>query len=215
MKFAEPNMRKSDVLNIIVYAPAIIYFCGCALKDTDNRYSMTQATVQQPYAGQEVTQTSASRLSSPDRKSSLYPNELAPGKSGSGSAPEADFTQRLQGGVLVRFELGLIVVKPTAQPDSLQSTALTTDAIITSSVRSKIAGGSQLQARNFEIQTDNGVVTIHAKAESLDQAAAVINLALALPRLSRRPTACRFAQTFPPQPHCAHPIFSDFANLLP
>ena len=68
-----------------------------------------------------------------------------------------------------------------APPESLQPTALTTDAIITSSVRSKIAGESQLSAENFEIQTDDGVVTIHAKGESLDQAAEMINLALGVP----------------------------------
>jgi hypothetical protein len=92
----------------------------------------------------------------------------------------ADFSQRLQGGILIRFEFGLIVVKPTEPPESLQPTALTTDAIITSSVRSKIAD-SQLLPQNFQIQTDAGVVTIHAKGESLDQAAEVINLALCVP----------------------------------
>jgi hypothetical protein len=93
----------------------------------------------------------------------------------------ADFSQRLQGGILIRFEFGLIVVKPTEPPESLQPTALTTDAIITSSVRSKIAGQSQLLLQNFQIQTDAGVVTIHAKGESLDEAAEVINLTLGVP----------------------------------
>jgi hypothetical protein len=92
----------------------------------------------------------------------------------------ADFSQRLQGGILIRFEFGLIVVKPTEPPESLQPTGLTTDAIITSSVRSKIAD-SQLLPQNFQIQTDAGVVTIHAKGESLDQAAEVINLTLGVP----------------------------------
>ena len=68
-----------------------------------------------------------------------------------------------------------------AAPGTLQPTALTTDAIITSSVRSKIAGQSQLPPGDFEIQTDDGVVTIHSKEESLDQAAEVINLALCVP----------------------------------
>jgi hypothetical protein len=94
---------------------------------------------------------------------------------------QADFSERLQGGMLLRFEFGLIVVKPTAPPGSLQPTALTTDAIITSSIRSKIAGLSQLVPGNFEIQTDAGVVTIHSKGDSLDQAAEVINLVLGVP----------------------------------
>jgi hypothetical protein len=181
MKFAEPNMRKSDALNVVLCAPAIICFCTSAIKDAANRYSMTQATVQQRDDGQVKTQTPAFPGSSPDPKARPFSGELVPGKFGSRCKTEADFSQRLQGGVLVRFESGLIVVKPAVQPDSLRSTALTTDAIITSSIRSKIADWSQLQARNFDIQTDNGVVTIHAKGESLDQAATVINLALAVP----------------------------------
>ena len=36
--------------------------------------------------------------------------------------------------------------------------ALTTDAIITSAVRSRIAGESELPPQNFEIQTDAGIV---------------------------------------------------------
>jgi BON domain len=174
-------MRKSDALNVVLCAPAIICFCTSAMKDAGNRYSMTQATVQQRDGGQVKTHTPAFHISSPDPKACPFSGELVPDKWGSGCTTEADFSQRLQGGVLVRFQSGLIVVKPAVQPDSLRSTALTTDAIITSSIRSKIADGSQLQARNFDIQTDNGVVTIHAKGESLDQAATVINLALAVP----------------------------------
>jgi hypothetical protein len=98
---------------------------------------------------------------------------------------QADFSQQLQGGIVLRFEFGLIIVKPTAPPESPQPTALTIDAIITSSVKSKIAGQSQLPSRNFEIQTDDGVVTIHSKGESLDQAAKVINLALEVPEVRR------------------------------
>jgi hypothetical protein len=105
------------------------------------------------------------------RSGTIYSTETA----------ETEFSRQLQGGILLRFESGLIVVKPTDSPASLQPTALTTDAIITSSVKSKIADQSQLRTRNFEIQTDNGVVTIRAKEESLEDAAAIINLALGVP----------------------------------
>ncbi len=87
--------------------------------------------------------------------------------------------------MLLRFEFGLIVVKPTAPPGSLQPTALTTDAIITSSIRSKIVGQPELVPGNFEIETDAGIVTIHSKGDSLDQAAEVINLALGVPDVRR------------------------------
>jgi hypothetical protein len=100
-----------------------------------------------------------------------------------GETSETDFSRRLLGGTLLRFESGLIVVKPTDPPVSLQPTALTTDAIINSSVKSKIADRSQLRTRSFEIQTDNGVVTIRAKEESLEDAAEVINLALSIPEV--------------------------------
>jgi hypothetical protein len=98
-----------------------------------------------------------------------------------GYSAQANFSQRLAGGILRHFEFGLIIVDSTAAPGTLQPTALTTDAIITSSVRSKIAGQSQLPPGDFDIQTDDGVVTIRSKEESLDQAAAVINLALCVP----------------------------------
>jgi len=174
-------MPKLDALNLFLLASAIICFCGFVLYDNDTGYSMTQATVQQPYADERITQTSASELISPGQESYADSNELAPGRSDSKYTAEAHFSQRLQGGILLRFDFGLIVVKPTELPESMQPTALTTDAIITSSVRSRIAAQTQLPSQNFEIQTDAGVVTIHAKEESLDQAAEVINLTLGVP----------------------------------
>ena len=142
---------------------------------------MTQATVQQPCAGLKIARTSAFQLVSSEQKIYLYSSELVPGGTERGSTVQADFSQRLEGGTLLRFEFGLIVVKPTSPPGSLQPTALTTDAIITASLRSKIAGQSQLPPGDFEIQTDDGIVTIRSKLESLDQAAEVINLALCVP----------------------------------
>ena len=151
------------------------------LNDNDIRFSMTQATVQQPCAGLKIARTSAFQLVSSEQKIYLYSSELVPGGTERGSTVQADFSQRLAGGTLLRFEFGLIVVKPTSPPGSLQPTALTTDAIITASLRSKIAGQSQLPPGDFEIQTDDGIVTIRSKLESLDQAAEVINLALCVP----------------------------------
>jgi hypothetical protein len=174
-------MRKSDALNLVLWASAIICFCGCALAGNDSKFSMRQATVQQPSAGLKLTQASTSQFVSPDQESYQRSSELVAVSSDTAYIAQDDFSQRLQGGIVLRFEFGLIVVQPTTPPESLQPTALTTDAIITSSVRSKIAGQSQLPARNFEIQTDDGIVTIHAKGDSLDQAAEVINLALRVP----------------------------------
>jgi hypothetical protein len=142
---------------------------------------MTQATVQQPCAAHKMTCAPDFQLVSSDRKVYLYSSERVPDEPDPGYTAQVDFSQRIEGGILLRFEFGLIVVNPTSPPGSPQPTALTTDAIITASVRSKIAGQSQLQSGEFEIQTDDGVVTIRSKGESLDQAAEVINLALRVP----------------------------------
>ena len=137
--------------------------------------------MQQPYAGQRMTQGSTFGPIWPKPESDLPSNDFVPGDPDMPHATPADFSQRLQGGVLLRFEFGLIVVNPIAPPESAQPTALTTDAIITSSVRSNIAAQSLLPIQNFEIETDGGIVTIRAKGESLDQAAQVINLTLRVP----------------------------------
>ena len=132
---------------------------------------MTQATLPHPSARQTMKQTSA-----------LMPPQIRRDKpAGVAETTESDFSRRLQGAVLLRFESGLIVVKPADLRAPLQPTALTTDAIITSTVKSKIADQSQLRSRSFEVRTDNGVVTIRAHEESLEDAALVINLALGIP----------------------------------
>jgi hypothetical protein len=143
---------------------------------------MTQATVQQPYATSGMKQASVSHIGSQGR------TDYAPAGSGTSSETsdadanaQADFSRRISGGTVIRFDFGLIVVQAPEQPESLQPTAFTTDAIITSSVRSKIAAQPQLQSLNFRVRTDAGVVKIYAPGQSLDQAAAVINIALTVP----------------------------------
>jgi hypothetical protein len=166
-------MRKSDILIVVLFATTLICFTGCALNRANTRYSMTQATGQQPNAHQSMTQTSARELTPPQIRREK--------SAGIAETTAADFSRRLHGGILLRFDSGLIVVKPTDLPASLQPTALTTDAIITSTVKSKIADQSQLRSRSFDVQTDNGVITIRAHEESLEDAAIVINLALGIP----------------------------------
>src|SRR5215469_12012982 len=166
-------MRNSDILIVVLGATTLISFCSCAYNRKTTGYSMAQATAQPSYGHQRMTQT-ASREVVPT--SSRREKLAAVAETGA-----ADFSRRLQGGTLLRFESGLIVVEPANLRGSLQPTALTTDAIITSSVRSKIADQSQLRTRSFEVQTDNGIVTIRAKEESLEDAVAVINLALGIP----------------------------------
>src|SRR5208283_3898637 len=175
-------MRKSDVFNLVARASAIILLYGCALNGKDSRYSMTQATVQLPYGTSTVKQASLSHVG-PEDQTGFTPTAVGTSSEGSDadSNAQSDFSRRIHGGTLVRFDFGLIVVQAAEQPDSLQPTALTTDAIITSSLRSKIAAQPQLRSHTFRIRTDNGVVKIDALEESLDQAAFMINIALTVP----------------------------------
>src|ERR1700676_3513621 len=156
-------MRNSDALSLFFSASAILCFGGHAPTDDENKYSARQANVQPPYAGQRMTQGSTFEPISPKPESDLPSNNLVPSNPDMPDARPTDFSQRLQGGVLLRFEFGLIVVNPIAPPESAQPTALTTDAIITSSVRSNIAAQPFLPIQNFEIETDGGIVTIRAK----------------------------------------------------
>ncbi len=175
-------MRKSDVFNLVARASAIILVYDCALKAKDIRYSMTEATVQLPYGTSTVKQASLSHVGSQDQTSYAATAQVTSSEgSDADSNAQSDFSRRIHGGTLVRFDFGLIVVRAAEQPESLQPTALTTDAIITSSLRSKIAAQPQLRSQTFRIRTDNGVVKIDASEESLDQAAVIINIALTVP----------------------------------
>jgi hypothetical protein len=168
-------MRKSDILIVVLSATTLICLCGCAYNRNRSTtgYSMAEATAQTTYSHQRMRQASTREvMASSTRREKLTAVV---------ETTAADFSRRLQGGTLLRFESGLIVVEPANLRGSLQPTAFTTDAIITSSVKSKIADQSQLRARSFEVQTDNGIVTIRAKEESLEDAVAVINLTLGIP----------------------------------
>jgi len=170
-------MRKSDALHLVVRTSAIFLFCSDTL-DADVG-SIAQATVQQPDSYGKLRQVlQTDRFVR--RNCYLVSTDLNPEISGTDADAQAYFSRRLQGGDLLRFDFGLIVVQPTGRPESGQPTAFTADAIITSSLKSKIAVRAQLQGENFDIETDNGVVKIHAKEQSLDRALEVINIALAV-----------------------------------
>jgi hypothetical protein len=158
---------------------AVFLFCSGTLDADMGTYSIAQATVQQPDSYGKIRQTSQTNRFL-RRNCYLASTDLNPEISGTDAGAQADFSRRLQGGNLLCFDFGLIVVQPTRPPESAQPTAFTADAIITSSLKSKIAAQAQLQGQNFDIETDNGVVKIHAKEQSLDRALEVINIALAV-----------------------------------
>ena len=168
-------MRKSDILIVALVATRPICFSGCAMSSTSTRSSMAPEAVHPTSFDPSIAQTSVHDLTPSGVRREILTGVTA--------TAEIEFSWRLHGGILIRFEPDLIVVKSTDPPASPQPTALTTDAIITTSVKSKIADQLQLRTRKFDVQTDNGVVTIRAKEESLEDAASVINLALAIPEV--------------------------------
>ena len=108
--------------------------------------------------------------------------ESSPTQSAVMSGPTAsEFAKRIVEGQLIRAENGTLVVRATATKDNLQPVGLTTDAIITSSVLNKIGNQPRLKASGFEVSSTNGVVSIHARNDSIDDAVAAINLALSVP----------------------------------
>jgi osmotically-inducible protein OsmY len=92
-----------------------------------------------------------------------------------------EFAKRIVGGELMRAENGTLVIRATAAKGDLQPVGLTTDAIITSSMLNKLGTHPRLKADGFEVSSTNGVVSIHARNDSIDDAVAVINLALSVP----------------------------------
>lgn len=92
-----------------------------------------------------------------------------------------EFAKRIVGGELIRAENGTLVVRATSAKENLQPIGLTTDAIITSSVLNKLGTQARLKADGFEVTSTNGVVSIHARNDSVDDAVAVINLVLSVP----------------------------------
>jgi hypothetical protein len=96
-----------------------------------------------------------------------------------------EFARRIVGGKLVRSENGTLVVQASGAEGNLQPIGLTTDAIITSSVLNKLGTQPRLKADGFEVTSTNGVVSIHARNDSIDDAVAVINLILTVPDVRR------------------------------
>jgi osmotically-inducible protein OsmY len=94
-----------------------------------------------------------------------------------------EFAKRIVGGELIRAENGTLVVRATAAKDNLQPVGLATDAIITSSVLIRLGAQPRLKADGFEVSSTNGVVSIHARNDSIDDAVAAINLALSVPEV--------------------------------
>jgi BON domain len=93
----------------------------------------------------------------------------------------ANFYQRIVGGQVVEASNDQIVVEAKAGKLNSDPVALTNDAIIATSVRAKIAGNPKLKNRDFQVTSNDGIVSIRAQQDSLDDALSVINLTLSVP----------------------------------
>jgi hypothetical protein len=93
----------------------------------------------------------------------------------------ANFFQRIVGGQVVEASNDQIVVEAKSAKPNSDPVALTNDAIITTSVRARIAGESKLKKDDFQVTSNDGIVSIRAQRNSLDDALSVINLILTIP----------------------------------
>ncbi len=90
-----------------------------------------------------------------------------------------DLGGRITGGTVTRDDSGIIVVEPN-KVISEETTSLTTDAVITSSLIAKISSEPRLRVDQYNVQSNNGIVSIRAQGTSVADAVTVINLALSV-----------------------------------
>jgi osmotically-inducible protein OsmY len=118
----------------------------------------------------------------PTSGTEAHPAPIAPavGDTGFRGLSLANFYQRIVGGQVVEASNDQIVVEAKATKPSSDPVALTNDAIIATSVRARIATEAKLKNANFQITSNDGIVSIRAQQDSLDDAVSVINLALSV-----------------------------------
>ena len=150
--------------------PTIFLLFGCASSGTGPKTSSSQKF----HSPAKVTPTSGTET---------HPSPISPAVSDTAfhGLSLANFYQRIIGGQVVEASNGQIVVQAKADKPNSDPVALTNDAIIATSVRAKIAGEPKLKNRDFQVTSHDGIVSIRAQQDSLDDALSVINLTLAVP----------------------------------
>jgi hypothetical protein len=165
------------VLKIPV-ALTILSFCACVSHQKPTGYAMAQATG----APQTLTPAAATQVLPPFRSGSSRPTQRSNNQSLTDTTA-TNLPDRIIGGKVIRNESGMIVVQSSGAFDSLRPIDLTTDAVITSSLLSKIATQPRLRGTGLDVKSNAGVVSIHAPQPSLDDAVTIINLALSVPEV--------------------------------
>ena len=150
--------------------PLVLLLFGCASTGNGPKSSSAQK-FQNPG---KVTQTSGTE----GRPSPIAPATADIGLHG---LSLANFYERIIGGQVVEASKDQIVVEAKAAKPNSDPVALTNDAIIATSVRARIARDPKLKNRDFEVTSNDGIVSIRAQQDSLDDAISVINLTLSVP----------------------------------
>ena len=150
--------------------PIIFLLFGCASTGTGPKPSASQKI----HSPANVTRTSGTEG---------HPSPIAPaaGDTRFHGLSLANFYQRIVGGQVVEASNDQIVVEAKAAKPNSDPVALTNDAIIATSVRARIARNPKLKDTDFQITSNDGIVSIRAQQDSLDDAVSVINLALTVP----------------------------------
>ena len=145
-------------------------FFGCASPGTGPSSSLSQGA-RSPEPVRHVSGAPAAP----------YPIPLPRGASASSGLTLSNVSSRVVGGQVVEANSDEIVVEAKDSKPSSDPVALTNDAIITTSIRSRIARQKGLKGNDFQITSTNGVVSIRAQEDSLEDAVSVINLTLTVP----------------------------------
>jgi hypothetical protein len=143
---------------------------GCASPGTGTKSAVTQRMP----APAKVTRTGGTEV---------HPAPLSSANNDTGfhGLSLANFSQRIVGGQVIESGTGQIVVEAKSAKPSTDPVALTNDAIITTSIRARIAQEPKLKSADFQVTSSDGVVSIRAQQDSLDDALSVINLTLTVP----------------------------------
>jgi len=148
----------------------LAFLCGCSSIGTGPKSSSSQTIGgSAKLARTSGTEVHPSPLSSATNDTRLRGLSLA------------NFYERIVGGQVVEATKDQIVVEAQASKPGSDPVALTNDAIITTSVRARIAREPKLRNKDFQVTSNDGVVSIRTQQDSLDDALAVINLALGVP----------------------------------
>jgi hypothetical protein len=149
--------------------PLIFLVFGCASPGTGPKSSSSQIF----HGPAKVTPTSGSEV---------HPSPIpAVGVDTAHGLSLANFYERIVGGQVVEASTDQIVVEAKSAKPNSDPVALTNDAIIATSVRARIAGEPRLKKDQFQITSNDGIVSIRAQQNSLDDALSVINLTLTVP----------------------------------